>query len=122
MAKYNIYAVAIGVDPITKEVVHNRMFNNWNDCKPYVVGIEGAKYKGFLTPEEATTWMNKINGNVPSNETAMMKSLNDSVYTDEFKSVCAELGVFPKEMSVWLQKKFVDEHRFIKAKADLLSL
>ena len=53
MAKYNIYAIAYGIDPVLVEPVSNLKFRTWDDCKPYVIGVEGAKYKGFLTEEEA---------------------------------------------------------------------
>ncbi len=59
MAKYNIYAVAIGLDPKTKQPVSNLKFHTWDECKPYVVGVEGAKYKGFLTEAEADSWLAK---------------------------------------------------------------
>ena len=59
MAKYNIYAVAHGIDPETKALVFNLKFNTWNECKPYVAGVKGAKFKGFLTEDEADAWLNK---------------------------------------------------------------
>lgn len=59
MAKYNIYAVAYGLHPETKAPVNNLKFHTWDECKPYVVGIEGAKYKGFLTDAEADEWLAK---------------------------------------------------------------
>lgn len=60
MAKYKIYAVGYGVNPETKEPVSNLKFKTWDECKPYVVGVEGAKYKGFLTDTEADAWLKEI--------------------------------------------------------------
>ena len=57
MAKYNVYAVAYGRNPQNNEPVSNLKFYSWSACKPYVVGVEGAKYKGFLTDTEADVWL-----------------------------------------------------------------
>ncbi|WP_461200281.1 ribonuclease H1 domain-containing protein [Anoxybacillus sp. TBDG-1] len=29
------------------------IFSSWDECKPYVIGIPGAKYRSFLSKEEA---------------------------------------------------------------------
>ena len=124
MAKYNFYAVAVGADPDTKEELRNLLFSDWNSCKPYVVGVEGAKYKGFLTPDEAHQWMKQVNGDLyESLPEAMMKTMQSNVsYDDEFKAVCESLGLFPGETLAWLQKRFVEEHRYIKNKSYLVEL
>ena len=122
MAKYNIYAVAFGIDPKTKEQVSNLKFSSWNECKPYITNIPGAKYKGFLTTEEADVWLSntinaissqterKVNNTNNSNNTHT--SSND--YDVEFSNVCKELGMFPKDVLTYLQKQFVQQYQFFK--------
>ena len=60
MAKYSIYAVAIGRDPDTKQPVYNRKFKTWAEAQPFIKGVEGARYKGFLTDSEADAWMTNV--------------------------------------------------------------
>ena len=122
MAKYNIYAVAFGIDPKTKEQVSNLKFNSWNECKPYITNIPGVKYKGFLTTEEADVWLSntinamnnqtecKVNNTNNSNNTHT--SSND--YDVEFSNICKELGMFPKDVLTYLQKQFVQQYQFFK--------
>ena len=122
MAKYNIYAVAFGIDPKTKEQVSNLKFSSWNECKPYITNIPGAKYKGFLTTEEADVWLSntinainnqtehKVNNTNNSNNT---HTLNND-YDVEFSNVCKELGMFPKDVLTYLQKQFVQQYQFFK--------
>ena len=74
MAKYNIYAIAYGIDPVLVEPVSNLKFRTWDDCKPYVIGVEGAKYKGFLTEEEADTWLLQKAENFEKNVTCLNTS------------------------------------------------
>lgn len=122
MAKYNIYAVAFGIDPKTKEQVSNLKFNSWNECKPYITNVPGAKYKGFLTTEEADVWLSntinainnqterKVNNTNNSNNT---HTLNDD-YDVEFSNICKELGMFSKDVLTYLQKQFVQQYQFFK--------
>lgn len=122
MAKYNIYAVAFGIDPKTKKQVSNLKFSSWNECKPYITNIPGAKYKGFLTTEEADVWLSntinainnqteyKVNNINNSNNT---HTLNNN-YDVEFSNICKELGMFPKDVLTYLQKQFVQQYQFFK--------
>lgn len=126
MSKHNIYAVAYGVNPKSKEPVFNLKFKTWEECKPYVVGTVGAKYKGFLTEIEADAWLEKTVADVlnkssdkkdTSNPINAKLAQDDSCYDEEFKRMCINLGVLPKDMCLHLQKRFVDEQKFISAKA-----
>lgn len=127
MAKYNIYAVAYGIDPKTSSPVFNLKFKTWDECKPYVVGVTDAKYKGFLTDKEANAWLSQVvtlTVTPDSNPSGIAASKLDtslyqvSHYDEEFKSICIKLGVFPNELSLYLQRQFVDEHKFISQKAN----
>jgi viroplasmin and RNaseH domain-containing protein len=109
MSKYNIYAVAYGIDPKTNEPVSNLKFTNWNDCKPYVVGIEGAKYKGFLTDEEADTWLLQKTEKFEKNVTCLHVDCSE-----EFNQMCAKLDIKPEEMTARLQDDFVKQMKYIE--------
>lgn len=126
MAKHNIYAVAYGVNPKSKEPVFNLKFKTWEECRPYVVGVEGAKYKGFLTDTEADAWLNKTIAEIldtntekkdVSNPISTKLSQNDACYDEEFKKLCINLGVLPADMNLYLQKRFIEEQKFISKKA-----
>lgn len=127
MAKYNVYAVAYGINPQSKEPVFNLKFRTWDQCKPYVVGVEGAKYKGFLTDDEADAWLDKkvaeIFGNKPegvedTNTKQCTKSWQekaDDIYqaklhpVDEaFLLTCQRLGLSKMDTEHLLKKMFVD--------------
>lgn len=49
MAKKNFYAVATGSVP--------GIYTTWNECEKQIKGYSGAKYKGFVTIEEAQQFM-----------------------------------------------------------------
>ena len=91
MAKYNIYAVAYGINPIvntTQPMIMRMKFKTWEECKPCVSGIQGAKYKGFLTESEADAWLDKtINElNEKSNPTDYSNS-DTSDWQDKAKKI-----------------------------------
>lgn len=129
MAKYNIYAIAYGVDPITntpQPTVLNLKFKTWEECKPYILGVKGAKYKGFLTEDEADAWLEKTRASLKNDEDEVKEcvyigssyqSSNSQDYNESFKNICANLGVHPKDMSLYLQQKFVEEQKFIASEA-----
>ena len=118
MAKYNIYAVGYGIEPKTKEPVFGIKCKTWDECQKYVKGVEGAKFKGFQTDAEADIWIEKIRTDIVS------KTISDIVeetevhesgsYDKDFISVCKELSMTPSQMSLHLQKQFVEQYRFIK--------
>lgn len=128
MAKYNIYAVAFGMDPKTKEQVSNLKFNSWNECKSYITNVPGAKYKGFLTTEEADVWLSntinainnqterKVNNtnNLDNTQSITDISTSNNDYDVEFSNICKELGIFPKDVLTYLQKQFVQQYKFFK--------
>ena len=68
MGKYNIYAVGYGVDPDTGEIVTNKLCKSWDECQKFIKGVNGAKYKGFLTPTEAKEWLKQFNVNNDSDD------------------------------------------------------
>ena len=49
MAKKKFYAVAVGVRP--------GIYGNWPEAEAQVKGFGGAKYKGFVTREEAVDYL-----------------------------------------------------------------
>lgn len=51
MAKTKFYAIKKG-----KTI---GIFNDWDECKQYVLGFPGADYKGFSTKEEALNYLNE---------------------------------------------------------------
>ena len=132
MAKYNIYAVAIGVNPETKEIVTNAKFKTWDECKPYVIGshAHGVKYKGFLTESEADAWLS-VNSNGSSSpsvltkdeedlfKTPVTKQSNDSVKDDvdeRFKEICLELKISEDKVLKHIKELFIVQYDFMKLK------
>ena len=125
MAKYNIYAVAHGIDPKTKEPVSNLKFKTWDECKPYVVGINGAKYKGFLTDDEADAWLLKYrNADVEvkaiKTESISVQSVqkDDSLelsvtMSKEFRNFCSKHTINAKELTEYLMNSFIKQQEFL---------
>ena len=108
MAKYNIYAVAHGIDPKSNEPVSDLKLHTWDECKPYVVGVEGAKYKGFLTDEEADEWLKSKHDKFEKKITTLHIDENN-----EFNRVCAQLKIKPEDMTKRLQDDFVNQMKFL---------
>lgn len=132
MAKYNIYAIAVGIDPNTKEPVYNLKFKTWDECKPYVVGVEGAKYKGFLTEDEADAWLNKCYGDIvikakenskDSNPEDKIRNWKEDInkitkskihpVDEEFIYTCRKLGVSQINVEHILKKSFIDTVKYL---------
>ena len=57
MAKYSVYAVAQGVDPVDGHNVYDMKFYSWGECMPYVKGARFCRYKGFMSDTEADAWL-----------------------------------------------------------------
>lgn len=132
MAKYNIYAVAFGKDPRNEKSVHGLKFRTWDECKPYVKGVEGAKYKGFLTEDEANAWLEKQATEAlddkpekdPSPEIKEQKAwqeMADQAYQvklhpidQNFMITCQELGISQMNTEHLLKKMFVDVVQYLK--------
>jgi hypothetical protein len=115
MAKYNIYAVAYGINPKTNEPVSNLKFHTWDECKPYVVGVEGAKYKGFLTNKEADEWLKAKAHSFEKKVTVLHVECED-----EFKRMCAQLKISPDDMTKRLQDDFVRQMKYLTESCKLL--
>lgn len=120
MAKYNIYAVAYGINPTTKESVYNLKFPTWDQCKPYVVGIEGAKYKGFLTDAEADVWLGKtVSALTEEKHDEEVTPVENSPFTfsvtmsKEFRDLCLKYKLSPRELAEYLMNNFVKEQEFL---------
>lgn len=126
MAKYNIYAIAYGIDPVLVEPVSNLKFRTWDDCKPYVIGVEGAKYKGFLTEEEADTWLLQKAESFEKNVTCLNtseklekkkddkeKHINEtsSPIHLEFAELCENLGIPSWAVVLQLKQQFINFHK-----------
>ncbi len=60
-AKKKYYAIKTGKDPITGEVVIDKIITTWSVAQTYVIGVEGAKFAGFVTIEEAEDWLKVTN-------------------------------------------------------------
>lgn len=114
MAKYNIYAVAIGKDPATGLQVTNLKFKSWSECKPYINNVEGARYKGFLTESEADIWIEKILNKTPA--PAVNADANSCVMMDSFVNACTLMNVNPEQMLAFLQKQYTEQVQFTLAR------
>ena len=117
MAKYNIYAVAHGLDPKTKEPVSGLKFHSWDECKPYITGVEGAKFKGFLTEAEADVWLAKTAEVQTDKEDPIKKEAVKETGTGllpDFVKTCEELGVVPESVALALQMQFVSQQKLLK--------
>lgn len=125
MAKYNIYAVAIGKDPNTHQEVYRIKFSSWKECAPYVQGVEGSRYKGFMTNQEAEVWMDSILKDVsvhqvvktssPPAKDAVSKSCDKgSDYAkSRFIDICKSCNISPNEMVNRLIQDFVNNWDFM---------
>lgn len=52
-----VYAVKIGFDKFKGEKVENKLYHSWADCEKVVKGVKGAKYKSFLSEDEANKYL-----------------------------------------------------------------
>ena len=125
MAKYNIYAIGYGIDPNTKEPVTGIKCTNWPDCQKYIKGIPDAKYKGFITDEEADAWLSKIREqNASESKPVIRQSWQDKadkIYQanihpidQDFAITCKELGLIQFDVEHLLKKMFIDTIQFLK--------
>ena len=125
MAKYNIYAIGYGIDPNTKEPVAGIKCTNWSDCQKYIKGVPDAKYKGFITDEEADAWLSKVREhNASESKLATRQSWQDKadkIYQEnihpidqDFIITCKELGLIQFDVEHLLKKMFIDTIQFLK--------
>ncbi|WP_058486943.1 ribonuclease H1 domain-containing protein [Defluviitalea phaphyphila] len=57
--KKKFYAIKYGINPKTKEEVKNIILTSWKEVEPYIKGVKGAKYSGFITKKEAEDYLKK---------------------------------------------------------------
>lgn len=60
MAKKLIYAIAHGVDPATSQPIEGIKVYSWAECDKYIKGVKNARYKGFMSEEEADAWIASV--------------------------------------------------------------
>lgn len=124
MAKYNIYAVGYGIDPDTKQPVRGLKCTNWPDCQKYIKGVPDAKYKGFITDEEADAWLAKFQEDdvKPAAVTQQpWQEKAEKVYEakihpidQNFSITCKELGIMEMDVEHFMKKMFIDTVQFLK--------
>ena len=124
MAKYNIYAVAYGIDPNKQGPVFNLKLKTWDECKPYVAGVPGAKYKGFLTSSEADVWLKQVMVDITEHSTPKSsrdwedkaeKIYNSKIHPvdEEFTSVCKKLGLLQIDVEHMIKKMFINTIKYL---------
>lgn len=135
MARYTIYAVGYGIDPKTRQPVYGLKLPTWKECEQYVKGIDGAKFKGFLTDNEADAWINKTvskvkgtTSSVSNAATASHNAVNNTSRADkqpaahvadpnqaksEFVDICNDVNVNPSDMLNKLIADFVSSYRLL---------
>ena len=124
MAKYNIYAVGYGINPKTKEPVFGIKCTTWDECQKYIKGVQGAKYKGFLTDSEADAWIQNIKDQVTGDikeEKSDWKEKADKIYAaklhpvdEEFMVTCQELGLPIHETEHIVKMMFINIVKYLK--------
>lgn len=126
MAKYNIYAVGYGIDPDTKESVYGIKCTNWPDCQKYIKGVPDAKYKGFITDEEANAWLESIQEQCNTDKSSVVtqqpwqnkaeKIYNEKIHPidQNFSITCKELGIMEIDVEHFIKKMFIDTVQFLK--------
>lgn len=117
MAKYNIYAVGYGINPKTGEPVYGIKCKTWDECKKYINGVTDAKYKGFLTDDEADAWLRQVN--IKSSKNRQNKadgiSVNEShTVNEEFISLCINLGLPIPAAENAARQVFIDVVKFLQ--------
>lgn len=139
MAKYSIYAVGYGIDPKTKQPVYGLKFPTWKECEQYVKGVEGARFKGFLTDMEADAWIDKISDDFVLEDVGVKENTRQKTFskpdnpatpaattwddshdvTDDnearskFIDICNKANVNPHAMLDKLMKDFVNTYAFM---------
>lgn len=116
MAKYNIYAVAYGIDPKTQKPVSGLKLKTWDECKSYITGVTDARYKGFLTDSEADEWLKskvKTTNNKYIDDVPEKSDKYDEKYDIhfEFGELCKKLNLSSSDVVVQLKKQFIDFHK-----------
>ena len=132
MGKYNIYAVAYGVNPMvntTQPMIMDMKFKTWDECKQCVSGVQGAKYKGFLTESEADAWLEKTINELhekydsvgcsnpdASNWQDKAKKIYDThihPVDEEFIATCKDLGLSIHDTEHLMKMMFVNIVKYL---------
>lgn len=130
MAKYKIYAVGYGVDPDTHKPVYGIKCTNWPDCQKYIKNVADAKYKGFLTDDEADAWIQQIKEDMGINpnpagysnpDTSDWRAKADKIYAaklhpvdQEFLTTCQDLGLSIHDTEHLIKMMFVNIVKYLK--------
>ena len=130
MAKYKIYAVGYGVDPDTHKPVYGIKCTNWSDCQKYIKNVADAKYKGFLTDDEADAWIQQIKEDMGINsnlagysnpDTSDWRAKADKIYTaklhpvdEAFMLTCQGLGLSIHDTEHMMKQIFVNIVKYLK--------
>lgn len=130
MAKYKIYAVGYGVDPDTHKPVYGIKCTNWPDCQKYIKNVADAKYKGFLTDDEADAWIQQIKEDMDINsnpagysnpDTSDWRAKADKIYTaklhpvdEAFMLTCQDLGLSIHDTEHMIKQIFVNIVKYLK--------
>lgn len=130
MAKYKIYAVGYGVDPDTHKPVYGIKCTNWPDCQKYIKNIADAKYKGFLTDNEADAWIQQIKEDMGINsnpagysnpDTSDWRAKADKIYAaklhpvdEAFMLTCQDIGLSIHDTEHMMKQIFVDIVKYLK--------
>ena len=131
MAKYKIYAIGYGIDPDTHKPVYGIKCTNWPDCQKYIKNVSDAKYKGFLTDEEADAWLDaKVteilnNGNPEKDPNPEIKQNDlkedvkkltlDKIHPVDktFMLTCKSLGLSVNDTEHMIKQMFVDIVKYL---------
>ena len=109
--KPSFYAIAKGVDPETGEAITNKIVTDWNECKKYVLKVDKARYKGFVTEEEAKLWIEYIHKTESieekntNNETKKFMSQKD--IDEAFNKQCKAINMEPEQVIEIVKSLFV---------------
>ena len=125
MAKYKIYAVGYGVDPDTHTPVYGIKCTKWPDCQKYIKNVADAKYKGFLTDDEADAWIQQIKENIginpnldnysnPDTSDWQAKAVKLHPVDQEFLTTCQDLGLSIHDTEHLMKMIFVNIVKYLK--------
>jgi ribonuclease HI len=83
------YGVHFGRNPETGENVTGAVFDSWDACKPYVIGVPGAKFKSFADRRDAVLFAAGLSENAV-----------------EAKNVSAQPSGHPGELRIFVDGSF----------------
>ena len=130
MSKYKIYAVGYGIDPDSHESVYGIKCTNWSDCQKYIKGVTNAKYKGFLTDDEADAWIQQVkegmginfnHADYSNSDNSDWRAKADKIYAaklhpvdQEFLTTCHDLGLSIHDTEHMMKMMFVNIVKYLK--------